>query len=126
MSVEENKAIARRWNEEIISKKRFEAFDEVLHSNYANRSGWSDSSWAPAMQGREQAKQRFQQGLQEHPTWRVSVDDVIGEGDKVAVRMTFFEEEKAVANAIAIYRFSDGKIVDDWACIRQFGQSQQA
>ena len=55
MSVEENKATARRWNEEIINKKRVEAFDEVLHRDYANHSG-SDSSWALGIQGREQAR----------------------------------------------------------------------
>jgi hypothetical protein len=50
MSVEENKAVARRWNKEIINGQQLDAFDQVLHKDYVNRSG-SDSSWAPTIQG---------------------------------------------------------------------------
>ena len=96
----------------------------MLDKNYTNYGG-SDSSWASSIQGPEQAKRLFGEWSQSHPTWRVSVDDIIGEGDKVAVRMTVFEEERAVANTIAIYRFSNGKIVDDWPCSRRLGQSKQ-
>ena len=34
MSVEENKAVARRWNEEIINGQKLEAFEQVLHKDY--------------------------------------------------------------------------------------------
>jgi predicted SnoaL-like aldol condensation-catalyzing enzyme len=117
MSVEENKAVARRWNEEIVNGKKLEAFDQVLHENYTNRSG-SDSSWAPTMEGLEPAKSYFGELFQRQPNWQVTLQDVIGEGDTVAVRGIFANDGKTVANWIAFYRFSEGKIVDDWYCSR--------
>ena len=115
MPVEENKAVARRWNE-ILNGKKFEAFDQVLHPDYVNHSG-SDSSWAITSQGLEQAKHRFAEVFQRAPGWQVVIEDLIGEGDRVVVRGTFTNEGKPTANFIAIYRFSDGKIVDDWYCM---------
>lgn len=90
----------------------------MLAEDYKNYSG-SDSSWAVAIKGLDQVKERFGAVAQEHPTWRISIDDIFGEGDKVGLRMTFLEEGKPVANSIAIYRFSGGKIVDDWYCSRR-------
>ena len=121
MSVEENKAVARRWNEEIINGQKLEAFDQVLHKDYVNRSG-SDSSWAPIIQGLEQAKRYFGEAFQRSPDWHVVVEDLIGEGDLVAVRGTFTNKGKPTANFIAVYRFSDGKIVDDWYCMTRLDE----
>ena len=121
MSVEENKAAARRWNEEIVTGKRLDAFDEVLDKNYAVRSG-TQRPWSPTIQGLEQVKEYFGGVLREHPTWQVVVDDIIGEGDKVAVRKTFFEKGKPISNVIAFYGFSDGKIIDDWYCSRHLDE----
>ena len=120
MSVEENKALARRWNEEIINGRKLEAFDQVLHTDYVNHSG-SDSSWATTIQGLEQAKRRFGELFQRAPGWQVVLEDLIGEGDRVVARGTFTNEGKT-ANFISVYRFSDGKIVDDWYCSRQLDQ----
>jgi len=49
----------------------------------------------------------------------VCVDDIIGEGDKVAARLTAYEEGKPVEHTIVFYRLSGGKIVDAWACSTQ-------
>ncbi|MHC4621705.1 MAG: ester cyclase [Planctomycetota bacterium] len=123
MSVEENKAVAKRWNEEIINERKFEALGEVLAEDYVNYNP-SDSSWSPDMQGLERMKEAAKEALEggwfaEHPTWRIFVDDIIGEGDKVAARLTAYEEGKAVRHTIVFYRLSDGKIVDDWYCNTQ-------
>ena len=121
MSVKENKALARRWNDEILNGRKLEAFDQALHRDYVNRSG-SDSSWAPIIQGLEQAKRRFEEAFQRMPGWQVVIDDLIGEGDLVAVRGVFTSESKPVANIIGFYRFSGGKIVENWYCTRQLDQ----
>ena len=123
MSVEENKAVTKRWNEEILGGRRLEALGEVLAKNYVHYDA-SDSSWSPEIQGLEHAKEQAKESLEggwfaQHPTWRVCVDDIIGEGDKVAARLTSYEEGKPVGHTIVFYRFSDGKIVDAWACTAQ-------
>ena len=119
MSVEENKAVAKRWNEKVVTGDDLGVFDELLHEEYVNRGG-SQSSWAPKLQGIDEAKAYFAKIHREHPTWRVVVDDIIGEEDRVAARVTFMEEGKPVANAIVFNRFADGKIIDDWYCSRWF------
>jgi predicted ester cyclase len=69
---------------------------------------------------KEGAKESLEGGwFAEHPTYRLSVDDIIGEGDKVAARLTSYEEGKPVGHSIVFYRLSDGKIVDDWFCSTQ-------
>jgi predicted SnoaL-like aldol condensation-catalyzing enzyme len=68
--------------------------------------------------GSEQAKSYFGEMLQRAP-WQVVIEDLIGEGDLVAVRGCFTSKGKPTANFIAVYRFSDGKIMDDWYCSRQ-------
>jgi hypothetical protein len=116
MSLEENKAVARRWNEEIINGQKLEAFEEVLHKDYVKHSG-SESSWATTIQGLEQAKSRFGEMLQRAP-WQVVIEDLIGEGDCVAVRGSFTSNGKPTANFIAFYRL----IVDDWFCSRRLDE----
>ena len=110
MSTEENKDVVRRWN----SGGEFWSFG-LLDKDYANHSG-TKAPWATIIQGLDEAKARFGQVLRESPTFRVTVEDIIAEGDKVAVRMIFYEEGKPSANAITFYRLSNGKIVDDWYC----------
>jgi hypothetical protein len=44
----------------------------------------------------------------------VTIDDIFGEGDKVALRVTGYIDGKAAGYANIVYRFEDGKIIDDW------------
>jgi len=96
MSVEENKAVAKRWIE-IWNSQRSEAVDEVLAENYVCYNA-SDISWSPQSQGLEPVKQGLDKGRAESSTLRLSIHDIIGEGDKVAIRGTFFLKGKPVAN----------------------------
>ena len=113
MSVEENKTVVVRWNEEIVSGGSVDKFDELLADKYCNRSIGID---------RQGMKERFEKYLAEHPTWKAKVDDVIGEADKVAIRMSFYENEKKTTEGLAFYRLVDGKIVDDWYCTRKIDE----
>jgi ketosteroid isomerase-like protein len=112
MSTERNKATVRRWNES-LSNQDLDAFDEVLHPDYANRSS-RKSPWAEGLLGIEATKAYFADLFEMHPTWKIAMDDLIAEGDKVAARMTWFEDGKPFGVAIACYRLVDGKIIDDW------------
>ena len=108
MSVEANKESVRRWNEEVYPAQ-FEAFDEFLHDDYTIHFGpWKGS--------RKDVEASFRQTLEEHPTAAIVVDDVVAEGDMVAVRRTTLENGQAVGIGMAFYRLADGKIIDDWWC----------
>jgi predicted SnoaL-like aldol condensation-catalyzing enzyme len=121
VSTKGNKAVVKRWNEEILNGRQFDAFDQLLHRDYVDRSG-SEGSWAPTVQGLEQAKRDIGEVFQRMPDLQMVIEDLIGEGDLVAVRGVFTSEGKPVTNIIGFYRLSDGKIVENWHCSRQLDQ----
>lgn len=115
VSTEENKTAARRWNEAGFNGKRIELMDEFFHPNYTQRSG-TEGPWSITIQGLEAAKAQFGQNFREYPTARVTIEDMLAEGDKVAMRVTMYNEGKPVMFGNIIYRLADGKILDDWFC----------
>ncbi len=119
VSEEVNKAVAKRWNEEGFNKHNIELIDECFHPDYTQRSG-TDGPWSISLQGLSNAKVEFEKGFRENPTFRVAIEDMLAEGDKVALRVTAFSEGKPMANGNIIYRFADGKIMDDWFCWTMF------
>ena len=113
MSVENNKTIARRWNE-ALGNRTFDAFGEFLHAEYRNHSGTENGPWTTMIRGLDNAKTRFAELFKENPGVTVTVEDIVAEGDKVAVRETLYVNGRPSAHGISMYRFADGKIVDDW------------
>jgi ketosteroid isomerase-like protein len=112
MSIEENKAIARKANEIFWNEKKVELLDELFHKDYSIHGG-TGVPWT-AIGDRESFKENIQKA--DPSRYQVEVHDIFGEGDKVAVRMTAYRGGKPYANHITIYRFQDGKIIDDWFC----------
>ena len=115
MSLRKNVAVARKWNEEVINKQDADAITEVLHPQYHWRVG-TNGPWSVSLEGVESVRRMWTDLFPKHPGLRVVVEDIFGQGDRVAVRMTHWEGDKPVRNGIAIYRFANGKIIDDWAC----------
>ena len=116
MSVEQNKAVVMRYFE-IINERSMEALGEVFAED-SSIVGGDEGPWSTGVAGLEQLKAGGEEFLGEHPTWRIVIDNMIGEGDKVTVRWTGFEEGKPTRVAVVMFRVSDGKIVDDWYCGR--------
>lgn len=120
MSTEDNnKAVARRWNEEGFNGHKIDLIDELFHPDYSQRSG-TDGPWSVNLQGRDAAKANFVQGFREYSTARVTIEDIIAEGDKVALRVTLYNESKPLAIGNILYRLTGGQIVDDWFCWTYF------
>src|SRR5262249_35270621 len=86
--VEANKALIRRFIEEVHNKGNFALFNELFAPNYVNHS-------APANQNdraaREQGIRSYRAAAQD---LRVTIDDMIAEGDKVALRWTTHGTER--------------------------------
>ena len=110
MSVAKNKEVVRRWNEEIINGRKIEAFAEVLDENYTLRT--------LNMRGIEETRRHFGELFRRYPNWRITKQDMVAEGDRVAIRMTYSDNEKAIMEVMSFYRLAAGKIVDDWYCSR--------
>ena len=133
---EQNKAVARRWSEELWSKGDLAVADEIVAPDYVRH----DPGDPFPAQGPEDVKRIVRMLRSMLPDLRISVEAMIAEGDFVVSRYTAIGTDtggfmgmpptgKTVRTpAIQIFRFSNGKIVESWAArddlgtLRQLGQ----
>lgn len=114
-----NKALVRRYIEEILSANRMDKLDEMLGPDFTDSTpGALGSETGPdiirAAQGRIRAL---------FPTVQYQVDDLVAEGDKVVARYTVRaatkEEEglpsqKVEITGMTLFRIAGGKIREVW------------
>ncbi len=112
MSVAENKAIIRRLVAEGVNQGRLDVFDELFAPDFVDRSTQEQ------VPGPEGVKQFFQAVWADFPDLSVSIDDLIAEGDKVAIRTTWRgtrpSGQQSTRTMIQIFRLAAGKIVEEW------------
>ena len=121
---EENKQLLRRWFEEVWNKGREEAIDEMLAPD-GIINGLNDAEGNP-VRGIENFKKFFRVFRSAFPNIRVTVEDTVTEGSKIAARCTVRAihggEGFGIApinqpigfTGLAIVRLRDGKIVEAW------------
>jgi serine phosphatase RsbU (regulator of sigma subunit) len=119
---EENKAIFRRYIEEVWNHGRLELADEIFDRYLANQAD------GPTLErGPEDVKRFVGEIRSAFPDFRISIDDQIAEGDKVMVhatiRGTHEREFRGMAptgkqieeKGFSVFRFSpEGKVVESW------------
>src|SRR5215204_6259399 len=119
---EENKAIFRRYVEEVTNQGNLEVADEIFGSYLAHQSDGSTLERGP-----EDVKRFTEEYRSAFPDWRISIDEQIAEGDKVVNRVTLrgahqrqFRDmaptgKEVEVKAVTIFRFSkEGKVVETW------------
>ena len=106
VSIEEsNKMIVKRWLEEGWNQRNQEIFYELLSEDFVNHCTGRDL---------ERMKSDFQPLFEKkHPTSRVIIEDMVAEGDKVAIKITH-QGEPCIELVFCILR--DGRITDVWNC----------
>jgi steroid delta-isomerase-like uncharacterized protein len=121
---EENKALVRRWFEEVWNKGRSDAIDEMFAAD-GIAHGLSDDEGSP-LKGPADFKPFHETFRGAFPDIEVVVEDLIAEGDLVAARCSVRGKHTgdnlgiAPSNApvqftgITIVRIKDGKIVEAW------------
>ncbi len=121
---EENKALVVRWFEEVWNKGRTEAIAEMLAADGIIH-GLSAEAGMP-LRGPVEFKPFHEAFRGAFPEIQVTVEDLIAEGDKVAVRCSVRGRHTgnhlgiAASNAavefhgIGIVRIADGKIAEAW------------
>ena len=122
MSTEANKALVRRFYEE-IDKGNLDAMDERVAADYL------DHNFAPfpgLPQGRGGLKQAFKMFWKATPGFH-RIEDQIAEGDKVVMRLTSFGKHEGdlpgaprtgndlKITSITIHRIAGDKLVEKWA-----------
>jgi len=132
MSIEENKALMRRFYEE-ISKGNLAVVDELTAVDFVDHSPFVPGL-APGRQG---TLELFTMIRAAFPDLRITAEDMVAEGDKVVCRGTFSGTHKGEFTGIAptgkqitvgiieILRIAGGKMVEHWNVVDSLGMMQQ-
>ena len=127
----ENKRIARRVLEEVVERGDLDAIDEIYTEDAVEHTPVGDFS------GHEEIREGFELTLGAFSDYTVTVDDVIAEGDTVAVRLTergthdgeFMGIDPTgrefEIRTMAFLRLEDGKVTEWWMQSDTLGFMQQ-
>ena len=129
---ERNKAVIRRFVEEVQNKKDEAVFDELNDPEFVNLSS---PPGIPA--DREGGKVYLFGFLDAFPDCQFTIDDMIAEGDQVVTKKTFRGTHtaefagipptgnKVELQFVDIMRVRDGRIVEHWLSMDQLSFMQQ-
>lgn len=128
MSVEQNKALIRRWYDEIWNKQNLEVIDELAAPDFvSHRENVS----------REQVKEGIAGMFAAFTECSVRIEDMFAEGDKVCTRTVISSRhtgeymdipatgKEITIPGISVHRIVDGQITDDWASADMLDVMQQ-
>jgi steroid delta-isomerase-like uncharacterized protein len=132
MSPEENKAVVRRFVEEVFNHGHLAAVDQFLAAEYR------DANALPGQEpGREGAKRAFSLYQDVFPDLRYTIEEMIAEGDTVVTRVTFRGTHRGAflgipptnrqvsVPAVHITRLVEGTIREHWSLMDDLGLMQQ-
>ena len=127
-----NKAVIRRFVEEVQNGQDWAAYDELNDPDFVNLSA------PPGMPAdRAGGKLYLQAFAAAYPDARFEIDDMIAEGDSVVTKKTFtgtnageFAGVPATGKQVSlqyvdIMRVRDGRIVEHWLSMNQLSWMQQ-
>jgi predicted ester cyclase len=130
--VEGNKAVIRRFVEEVQNNKNWDVYDELNAEDFVNHSA------PPGVPNdREGGKMYLGAFMGAFPDCHFTIDDMIAEGDQVVTKKTFTGTHTAELNGIPptgkrvtlqfadIMRVRNGKIVEHWLTMDQLSFMQQ-
>jgi len=121
LSIEENKALVRRFYKE-IDEGNLEAMDELVAEDYIDHS----PPPFPLPPGRQGLKEAFRLFWEATPG-RHEIEDQVAEGDKVVTRLTAYGKHEGdlpraprtgnemKMTSVTIHRIADGKLVEKWS-----------
>jgi predicted ester cyclase len=133
VSAEENKALARRWFEDLFNAGNLEVADEIIAHDHVNH----DPTLPDIPTGPEGQKQIVNLYRSAITNAHISVEDQLAEGDRVVTRWTgsgtHQGELMGVAptgnqvrvTGITINRLSGAKIAESWTNYDALGMMQQ-
>jgi steroid delta-isomerase-like uncharacterized protein len=131
VSLDGNKALVRRFIDEIFVQGRMEAVDELLTDDFVGHT------WPSTGHPKDDLKAaigRTSKGLSDP---RFEIEDVIGEGDRVVVRLTAEATQtgelmgmppsgkRYSIGEIHIFRVHDGKVSEHWHQFDQMAMMRQ-
>lgn len=119
----DNKAVVRRWFDEVINGRRPEAVDEIFASEYVHHGNLGESM------RRDEVKRFAAALLAAYPDRRSTVLDLIAEDDRVAARWTSTGHrqgsylgqpatgEEDTISGVWFVRVAGGRAVEGWEVV---------
>jgi steroid delta-isomerase-like uncharacterized protein len=119
-TLERNKTVVRRFIDEVFLKGQFESVDQLLTEDF------TPHTWGPMPPGRDGLKEAIQRVSAGISDARMTIDDVIAEGDRVAVRLTSSavhsgelmgmpaSGKRYEIGEIHIFRLREGRVAEHW------------
>jgi steroid delta-isomerase-like uncharacterized protein len=133
MNIEQNKASARRWSDELWGQGNLAVADEIIAADYVRH----DPGDPFPARGPEDVKRIVAMLRGMLPDFKIEVEAMVAEGDMVVSRyIVTATDTKGYMGmpptgrtirtpAIQIFRFADGKIVESWAARDDLGTLRQ-
>ena len=131
MGEDENKALVRRFVEEVFERLQVDAVDELVADEFVSHT------WPSTGDGKADLKAATERMASALSDVDFSIDDMIAEGDRVAVRLTASATQtgefmkmppsgkRYSIGEIHIFRVSHGKISEHWHQLDAMGMMSQ-
>ncbi len=128
-----DKATVLRLMDAVWNERKLEILDEVVAADYVRH----DPAFTGEVRGPEGFKQYVMAMCTPFPDARISIEDVIAEGELMAMRWTFTGKQSGdflgipasgkelTLTGISIIRTRDGKIVEGWDGYDALGMLRQ-
>jgi steroid delta-isomerase-like uncharacterized protein len=130
--IERNKAVIRRFVEQVQNKKDFTVYDELTDPEFVNLSA------PPGVRAdSEGGRMWLNMFADAYPDCEFTIDDMIAEGDRVVTKKTFSGThssdfggipatgKRVTLQYVDIMRVREGKIVEHWLSMDQLSWLQQ-
>ena len=121
MDADANKAIVRRYLEELINQGNFAVAEEIIAPDYVNHTAGGGIGT-----GREGLVKGVRAVLAAFPDWHVTIEELVAEGDLVVDRFAIRATHTGSVNGVAptgrqiatlgmhMWRVADGRLVEGW------------
>ena len=131
-ALDENKKLYLRLADEVLTNKNLAVADELIASDFREHVG--GEARRVGVEGFKAARLRRNAAF---PDWKVTVDDIIAEGETVTARWSCKGTHKGDLSGIAptgkqftisgisVARFTNGKMVEGWVNWDALGLMQQ-
>lgn len=135
MSTEDNKALIRRWVDEVLNRRDVSTHSPAYELVATDFTGHFPGQ--PPIYGLEAFRQFGSAYFTAFPDLQITPEDLVAEGDKVTMRYGWRGTHKAelmgipatgkqvTASGISILRIADGKIAEQWDNFDNLGMLQQ-
>ena len=128
---EQNKALARRWFEDLFSRGDLDAAKEIISADFVDHLTHEDE------RGLEELKYYVTIYRTAFPDIRDTVEEIVAEGDKVVVRWTSRGTDQGEFMGVAptgrhvtftgmrLFRIAENEIAESWVNIDERGLQEQ-